>query len=143
MKSLFFILFFVSFVVTAQSISEKDRAEIYQALEDQRLAWNNGDLEGYMKGYWQSDSLRFIGKSDVQYGWNATLQNYRKSYPDKDAMGNLIFEVISLEGTGDNNAFMIGRWKLDYPAKPSAAGHFTLLYKKINGKWLVVTDHSS
>jgi len=142
-KSLFFILFFVSFVAAAQLIPEKDRAEIYKALEDQRVAWNKGDIEGYMSGYWNSDSLRFIGKKGIQYGWKATLENYRKGYPTKEAMGNLTFDVISLEWTGDNAAFMIGRWKLDYPDRSSAEGHFTLLYRKINGKWFIVADHSS
>lgn len=142
MRSLFVILLFLSIINFAQSISEKDRKEIYQALEDQRIAWNKGDLEGYMNGYWKSDSLKFIGKRGVQYGWRSTLENYRKSYPDKEAMGNLTFEVISLESTGINSAFMIGEWKLVYPDK-TVEGHFTLLYRKIKGKWIVVADHSS
>ncbi|NMB81730.1 MAG: DUF4440 domain-containing protein, partial [Ignavibacteria bacterium] len=79
----------------------------------------------------------------VQYGWKATLENYKKGYPNKEAMGYLSFEVISLEELGSNSAFMIGKWKLDYPDKPSVEGHFTLLYKKITGRWLVVADHSS
>ena len=135
-------MFFVSFAIAAQSIQDKDRAEILKALENQRIAWNSGDLEVYMMGYWQSDSLMFVGKRGVQYGWNATLENYRKGYPTKEAMGNLTFEVISLEGLGTDAAFMIGKWKLDYPDK-SVEGHYTLLYRKINGKWLVVADHSS
>lgn len=143
MRSLFFILFLLSTAIYAQSIPGKVRSEIFKALEDQRVAWNNGDLEDYMNGYWKSDSLRFIGKNGVQYGWNATLENYWKSYPTKEAMGELTFEVISLEGTGESTAFMIGKWKLDYPDRPSVEGHFTLLYRKINDKWLVVADHSS
>jgi ketosteroid isomerase-like protein len=143
MKNLIIALIFISSAIIAQTFSEVDRANILDALEQQRIAWNKGDLEGYMNGYWNSDSLRFIGKRGVQYGWNSTLENYRKGYPTKEDMGKLSFEVISIEGLGNNSAFMIGKWKLDYPDKPSVGGHFTLLYRKINGKWLVVADHSS
>lgn len=143
MKNFPIVLIFISSVIIAQTFSEVDRAKILDALDQQRIAWNNGDLEGYMNGYWNSDSLRFIGKRGIQYGWNATLENYRKGYPDKEAMGKLSFEVISLEGLGNDSAFMIGKWKLDNPDKPSVEGHFTLLYKKIKGNWLVVADHSS
>jgi ketosteroid isomerase-like protein len=142
MKIIFFISVLFCTIVSAQILQETDRKNILKALEDQRITWNDGNLEGYMQGYWKSDSLRFIGKRGVQYGWNATLENYRKGYPDKAAMGNLTFKVISIESLGNNSAFMIGKWKLDYPDK-SIDGHFTLLYKKINGKWLVVADHSS
>lgn len=143
MKKLIIALIFISSAIIAQRLSEVDRANILDALEQQRIAWNKGDLESYMMGYWQSDSLRFIGKRGVQYGWKSTFENYKKGYPSKEDMGKLSFEVISLEGLGNDSAFMIGKWKLDYPVKQSVDGHFTLLYRKINGKWLVVTDHSS
>lgn len=133
----------MSITLIAQTMSEKDRSQILHALENQRIAWNDGDIEKYMDGYWKSDSLRFIGKRGVQYGWKATLENYKKGYPTKEAMGKLYFEVISLEGIGNEAAFMIGKWKLDYNDKPSVEGHFSLLYKKINGKWLIIADHSS
>ncbi|HOI28784.1 MAG TPA: hypothetical protein PLZ15_03410 [Melioribacteraceae bacterium] len=137
------ILLIISFgTLTAQNISGDDRNAILESLEVQRFAWNEGNLEKYMDGYWKSDSLRFIGKRGVQYGWKATLENYRKGYPDKEAMGKLTFSVISLEGISTDSAFMIGKWKLDYIDR-SVEGHFTLLYRKIKGKWLVVTDHSS
>lgn len=143
MKNLILILCLLSFSLSAQTISESDRLQIFQALENQRTAWNNGDIEKYMDGYWKSDSLRFIGKHGVQYGWKATLENYKKGYPTKEAMGKLSFNVISLEGLGNDSAFMIGKWKLDYSDKPSIEGHFTLLYKKIKGNWFIVADHSS
>lgn len=143
MKNYLIILIFLSSSLIAQAIKDSDKTKILFELEQQRIAWNNGDLEGYMNGYWNSDSLKFVGKRGVQYGWKATLENYKKGYPNKEAMGYLSFEVISLEELGSNSAFMIGKWKLDYPDKPSVEGHFTLLYKKINGRWLVVADHSS
>lgn len=142
MNRLIILLIISVGTLTAQNISSDDRNAILESLEGQRIAWNEGNLEKYMEGYWKSDSLRFIGKKGVQYGWDATMENYRKGYPDKEAMGKLTFKVISLEGISPDSAFMIGKWKLDYSDK-SVEGHFTLLYRKIKGKWLVVADHSS
>ncbi len=135
------IIFFTATVISAQTISDKDKSEILKVLEDQRICWNNGDLTGYMEGYWKSDSTRFIGKSGIKYGWAATFEAYKKGYPTKETMGILTFKVISLELTNEYTAFMIGRWDLD--RKDKTGGHFTLLWKKMNSKWVIVADHSS
>ena len=144
MKKIFYFLFFylISSFVFPQSLDKIDQDSILKILEEQRTAWNNGDIEEYMKGYWQSDSLRFIGKSGINYGWEATLKSYKKGYPDKKAMGKLTFEVISLESIGKNTAFMIGKWNLKRE-KNDIGGYFSLLWKKIQGHWLITTDHSS
>ncbi|MHB8928988.1 MAG: YybH family protein [Melioribacteraceae bacterium] len=133
------LIFAVS--LKAQKISNDDRAAILNVLEQQRICWNNGDLAGYMKGYWKSDSTRFIGKSGINYGWNATFESYKKGYPNKETMGTLIFKVISLESLNKNSVFMIGKWDLD--RKEKAGGYFTLIWEKINGEWFITTDHSS
>lgn len=127
----------------AQNIKSKDEKLIRQVLERQVEAWNKGDLEKFMEGYWVSDSLRFIGKSGVTYGWQATLNNYQKSYPDKATMGVLRFEVLHIEALGKNTAFVIGKWHLQRPEKGDISGHFSLIWRKIKGKWLICTDHSS
>ena len=140
--SSFVFLFLISSLVFSQSLDKADRDSILKVLEKQRIGWNNGDIEEYMKGYWKSDSLRFIGKSGINYGWEATLKSYKKGYPDKETMGKLTFEIISLESVGKNTAFMIGKWSLKRE-KNDIAGYFSLLWKKINGIWLITTDHSS
>jgi ketosteroid isomerase-like protein len=122
-------------------LSEKDKDEILKVLETQRIYWNKGNIEAYMEGYWKSDSLRFIGKRGINFGWNNTLESYKKGYPDKEAMGNLTFQVISLEALSNNTAFMIGKWDLD--RKEKAGGYFTLVWKRLNGKWLITVDHTS
>jgi ketosteroid isomerase-like protein len=122
-------------------LSEKDKDEILKVLETQRIYWNKGNIEAYMEGYWKSDSLRFIGKRGINFGWNNTLESYKKGYPDKETMGNLTFQVISLEALSNNTAFMIGKWDLD--RKEKAGGYFTLIWKKLNGKWLITVDHTS
>lgn len=135
-----FILFFNA--LKAQESFKQAKEKIISVLFAQRDAWNNGDLESYMEGYWKSDSLKFIGKSGITYGWQKTLENYKKGYPHKAAMGNLEFTIVQLEVFEKGNAFMIGRWKLTRE-KDSPQGYFTLLWKRIEGKWKVVADHSS
>ena len=135
------IIFFCSIILNAQTLPEKDKDEILKVLETQRIYWNKGNIEAYMEGYWKSDSLRFIGKRGINFGWNNTLESYKKGYPDKETMGNLTFQVISLEALSNNTAFMIGKWDLD--RKEKAGGYFTLIWKKLNGKWLITVDHTS
>lgn len=126
----------------AQNFKNADRVAILKVLEDQRVAWNSGDIEGYMQGYWKSDSLRFVGKNGVRYGWNETLSSYKKGYPSKTEMGSLTFNVISLELLSGTSAFMIGKWAISR-AENSVSGHFMLIWKKREGKWLITADHSS
>lgn len=111
-------------------------------MEDQETAWNRGDLEGFMQGYWKSDSLRFIGKRGITYGWQSTLDNYKKGYPDTEAMGKLVFTNLSMEMTGDSTAYVIGKWEL-YRSADTLTGHYSLLWKCMSGRWLIIADHSS
>ncbi len=115
---------------------------ILKLLEDQRQAWNRGDINEYMQGYNQSDSLLFVGKSGPQYGWNNTLENYKKSYPSKSAMGYLSFDIKEIKMISADHAFVLGAWHLKRE-KDEPKGYFTLLVKKIKGQWKVITDHSS
>ncbi len=122
--------------------STNEITEITRILNEQEMAWNRGDLEAYMQGYWQNDSLTFIGKSGVTYGWQQTLQNYKKSYPTAGAMGKLTFTIIKTELLNPENAHVIGKWHLTREAG-NLQGHFSLLWQKINGSWVIVSDHSS
>jgi ketosteroid isomerase-like protein len=141
MKKLFIslIFLFTVFNVSAQK-SEKDL--ILKLLENQRQAWNKGDIKEYMQGYNQSDSLLFVGKSGPQYGWNNTLNNYKKSYPNKSAMGYLSFDIKEIKMISADHAFVLGAWHLKR-GKDDPKGYFTLLVKKIKGQWKVIADHSS
>lgn len=120
----------------------KEVEKIKQVLEQQRQDWNKGDLEAYMQGYWKSDNLLFVGKNGPKYGWQQTLDNYKKGYPDKAAMGILTFDIKEVSLIDSRNAFVLGAWHLKR-AQDEPKGFFTLLLKKIKGKWLVVSDHSS
>ena len=117
-------------------------SSIQHVMDEQEDAWNRGDIEDFMDGYWASDSLRFIGKRGITYGWQATLENYQKSYPGSEAMGKLQFTNLKMELTGDSSAYVIGKWEL-FRATDTLSGHYSLLWKNLNGKWLIVADHSS
>jgi ketosteroid isomerase-like protein len=141
MKRLLIILFcFLASNLMAQNAH--DRTAILKVLEDQRQGWNKGDMDAYMQGYWKSDSLLFVGKNGPTYGWQKTLDNYKKGYPDKNAMGFLTFGIKKVEFLSKDGAFVLGSWNLKRE-KDEPKGYFTLLLRKIDGQWKVVADHSS
>ncbi|GAB2463771.1 hypothetical protein GCM10011375_15760 [Hymenobacter qilianensis] len=119
------------------------RQDISQVLTTQTAAWNRGDVSGFMQGYWQSDSLVFIGKSGLTYGWQPTLDNYRRSYPDAAAMGQLTFSNLRITPISPDAAHVVGRWQLARPAAGDLGGHFLLVFRRIAGRWVIVADHSS
>jgi len=121
------------------------RQAIAKVLATQMAAWNKGDVAGFMVGYWHSDSLVFIGKKGLTYGWQPTLDSYRKSYPDAAQMGQLDFSNLRITPLSADVAQVVGRWHL---ARPGAAtgdlqGHFLLIFRRIGGQWVIVADHSS
>jgi ketosteroid isomerase-like protein len=95
-----------------------------------------------MATYWKSDSLLFIGKKGPTYGWKATLENYKKGYPDTAAMGKLSFHLLELKKLAGDVYFVVGKWMLARTAG-DLSGHFTILLRKINGEWKIIADHSS
>ena len=140
MNKILVILLLITLKVSAQS--SKDKEAILNVLEQQRQDWNKGDVEKYMQGYWKSDSLLFVGKNGPTYGWQKTLDNYKKGYPDKAAMGILTFGIKKVEFLAKDKAFVLGSWHLQRE-KDEPKGYFTLLFKKIDGLWKVIVDHSS
>jgi hypothetical protein len=104
--------------------------------------WNKGDVEGYMEGYWHSDSLLFIGGSGPKYGWKQTLDRYLKSYPNKEAMGYLTFETIGFHFLPPKNAQVSGKWHLKRE-EGDLSGYYSLLWEEKDGGWKIIYDHSS
>ena len=122
--------------------NSKDEAAIRRMLAAQVVKWNEGNVASYMKGYWESDSLVFIGKSGPTYGYIPTLERYKKGYPDAAHMGKLTSTILSMQQLSPNYYFVIGKWELKREAG-DVGGSYTLLIKKINGEWVIVCDHSS
>lgn len=139
----FYIVLLLLLLISSASVAQtKDETAIRQVLSEQSKAWNKGDIDNYMKGYWNSDSLVFIGKNGPKYGYRTTLQNYKKSYPDTSAMGKLTFNLLQVKPLSPIYYSVIGEWHLQRTIG-DLQGYFTLLFKKINNKWVIVMDHSS
>ncbi len=120
-----------------------ESAAIRQELSRQQEAWNTGNIDAFMEGYWKSDSLRFISSKGITYGWQATIDGYKKRYPDKATMGKLDFDIILLEQLAADAYHMIGTYALARKEKEDLKGYFTLLWKKIDEHWVIVQDHTS
>ena len=121
------------------------RQAIAQVLTTQTAAWNRGDIPGFMAGYWHSDSLVFIGKKGPTYGWQPTFDSYRRSYPDATQMGQLDFSQLRITPLGTEVAQVVGYWHLARPgvAAGDLQGQFLLIFRKLNGQWMIVADHTS
>lgn len=119
-----------------------DEMEIRRSLHQQTIAWNTNDMEKFMQPYWRSDSLMFIGKSGITYGWQKTLDNYKKNYPNAAAVGKLDFTILHVKRLSTLYYSVVGKWHLARTIG-DLNGYFTLLFKKINNRWLIISDHSS
>ncbi len=128
--------------ISKANAQKNDVALIKIMLQKQTADWNRGDIEAYMKGYWNSDSLLFVGKNGIKNGYSATLQSYKKGYPDTAAMGKLNFELVQLKRLSPVYFSVLGKWHLQRTIG-DLKGYFTLLLRKINGRWVIVSDHSS
>jgi hypothetical protein len=111
-------------------------------LNEQVKAWNRGDVVGYMQGYWKNDSLMFIGKNGINWSWTKTLENYKKSYPDTTTMGKLSFDILLVKELSSTYYYVVGKWTLKRSIG-DLSGYYNLLFKKINGQWLIIADHTS
>jgi hypothetical protein len=141
MKKLLLIITILTITISCNTNNSSEKDAIMNVMNMQEQAWSDGSVDDFMKGYWQSDSLMFVGKNGIKYGWETTLDNYKKSYPDKSAMGKLEFDVIKLEVNG-TSAFMLGKWSL-IRENDNPNGYFDLYWKKLDGKWVITIDHTS
>jgi ketosteroid isomerase-like protein len=129
--------------LTPLSFAADGVADVRAVLDDQVACWNQGDLEGYMKGYWNDDKLTFYSGGTVTKGWKPVLERYRKSYKaEGKEMGKLAFADVEVEMAGEANAIVRGKWKL-VNSKETVEGLFTLQVKKLAEGWKVVHDHTS
>lgn len=143
MKTVVTIILCLVFSIQIHAQSTKNQQEVLKVLNRQNENWNKGDIKAFMEDYWKSDSLMFIGKNGVIYGWKATLERYLKTYPDLATMGKLKFDIQKTDFHSPTTCWVLGKWHLTRPEKGDAGGFFTLVLKKIDGKWLIVSDHTS
>ena len=133
------IFFFLSCNTTINE--EKDKSEIVAALNKSAEDWSTGSIDAYMDVYWKSENLQFIGANGITKGWKTTLDNYKKRYPTKDHTGKLTFEVLNVAFLAKNLYSLTGTYFLERKVG-SAEGIFTLIFKKIDNKWVIISDHT-
>jgi len=141
------IVLIAQFAAAAFAANEASKSDakkaIQKVLDDQVVAWNKGDLEGFMQGYWQSPELSFFSGGNKTAGWQATLERYRKKYQGEDKeMGKLAFRELSIEVLGADHAVVKGRWQLKLKNE-TVGGLFTLICRKLKDGWRIVHDHTS
>ena len=124
-----------------QTTEAEDKAAIISVMKLQEAAWSENDLEGFMKGYWKSDSLKFYGSKGLTRGWQQTLDNYKKGYPSKEHSGTLNFTVEDISKIEDGNYWVMGQYYLKRSVG-DANGVFIIIFKKIDGEWKIVADMS-
>ena len=140
--ALLLLLFSTVSSFSQEKLPEKEKQKILAVLDEQVGAWNEGDLEKFMETYWKNDKLVFVGSRGPTYGWQATLDSYKRGYPDKAAMGKLAFKILEVSKIDKNTVFLIGRFEVTREAG-DLSGHFTLILQKIDGSWKIISDHSS
>ena len=140
-KSLFFIGLILLVSCATDKSSNKDIVAIKKVLHTSAEQWSSGSLEGFMDAYWKSDSLQFIGSRGITYGWQNTLDNYKKGYPTKDHTGKLSFNILKVNYLAKNLYAVVGTYHLERVVG-EADGIYTLIVKKINNKWVIISDHS-
>src|ERR1700743_739783 len=143
MNKLLLLCFFVLSASVCLAQGQPEQA-IRKVMADQADAWNRGDIEGFMKvGYWNNDSLVFVGQSGLTYGYAKTLANYKKRYDSPDKMGKLFFTLLSVKQLSPDYCFVLGKWLLKRPAAGDIGGLYSLLFRKVDGRWVIVVDHTS
>jgi len=121
---------------------EADREGISAVLSAQQTAWNRGDVDAFLVGYWRSPELTFSGSSGVARGWDAVLARYKKNYPDRAAMGQLNFSDLEFRFLGPDAALVLGKWHLQRE-KDELGGVFTLVLQRFPEGWKIIHDHTS
>lgn len=132
------LLFLVCLPSTAQN---KDERKILETIEQEMAFWNAGDIEGYVSLYAPDDSARMILSKGAAYGKQAILQFYQKYWP-KEKMGKLLLDGTAMERISKKFYFVTGYFHVTMQDGKVIHGRYSSLMKKVNGKWLIYTDHS-
>ena len=146
MKRLLPVLLLMLLSPLALAADTAATAAARNVLAAQKEAWNRGDIDGFMQGYAHSDAIRFAGGDRFNYGWQATLDSYRKGYPDAAAMGKLDFDLVEVRELNADVVYVFGKWRLsraNEAADKAPHGLFTLIVERANGVWAVTRDHTS
>jgi ketosteroid isomerase-like protein len=142
MKILAALFLLITFSTIGNAQNSKIESDIRAVMNDQVAAWNRGDIEGFMSGYWRSDKLTFVSGSNVTRGWQPTLDRYKKNYDSRAQMGTLAFSDLEITVLSKDAAVVLGSWSLARE-KDNPHGKFTLVFRKFKAGWRIVQDHTS
>jgi len=142
MRILIVLLLLSASFTHAHAQDDKDKKAILSLLHTQTQQWNRGNIKEFMNGYWNNDSLMFIGKAGVTYGYSNTLNHYLSNYGDTTKMGKLFFDIIKIKKLSSEYYWVLGKWFLKRSIG-DIGGHYTLLFRKINNQWVIIADHTS
>lgn len=144
-----FFVFPVAFLALAVTVvwpgpraAPSAQAQIEAVLQEQQDAWNHGDVEAFLKGYWHSPELTFSGSGGTARGWDGVLARYHKSYPDRASMGQLTFSGLEFRQLGPKAYLVLGSWHLTR-ASGDIGGVFTLIFERFPEGWRIIHDHTS
>lgn len=124
------------------AVANQAKQDVLKELYAQQDCWNKGDIDCFMLGYWNNDSLMFVSGERISYGWKQVTDNYKRKYNSKELMGELTFNVDKAEVLSPTSVVIVGQWDLKNESA-DFGGKFTLLWRKIDGNWKVVIDHTS
>ena len=125
-----------------KDILPEDKEQIETLFYKQEKDWNDGNINAFMEAYLKSDHIVFNGSNGPEYGWDSVKKRYLRSYPDIKMMGQVKFGLLKLFAVDDTMALLIGTFHLKREAG-DLEGHFTLVWKKVNGRWYIISDHTS
>lgn len=136
------IVFIAAFCSAAAAQSTSVELRIKKVMTDQVEAWNRGDIDEFMRGYWQSDKLVFVSGANVTRGWQPTLDRYKKSYDTRAKMGTLTFSDLEITVLSKDAAVVLGSWSLARESD-NPHGKFTLTFRRFREGWRIIMDHTS
>ncbi|MGF1582181.1 MAG: YybH family protein [Gemmataceae bacterium] len=121
---------------------QKLAKQLRDILETQANAWNVGNIEKFMENYWKSEKLSFSSGGRTIRGWKQTLARYKQKYSTREKMGRLTFSKLEIWPLGSEAALVLGRWKVRRKNE-TLQGNFSLVFRKMQGQWVIVHDHTS
>ena len=135
--------FFAIAIVGSTSLrAAEPKSEIESVLRAQEEAWNRGDIEEFMNGYWRSEKTVFVSGDEVTRGWEKVVERYKRNYSDRSKMGKLTFSDLEITTLSEDSAVALGSWKLER-RKDQPHGRFTLIFRRFDNGWKIVHDHTS
>jgi ketosteroid isomerase-like protein len=139
---IFSLLFLLAITMSVSAQISKAQVDIRKVMDKQAAAWNRGDVEGFMQGYWKSEQMVFVSGNNVARGWQAALDRYKKNYDSKAKMGTLSFTDLEITVLSKDSAVVLGSWALQR-AGDNPGGKFTLIFRKFKDGWKIIHDHTS